>query len=164
MQPMKPTKLVPPHPGPLPWGEGEGWHRLARSVSCLCDGRLRKKPILEPGGSLSLRERAGVRGKGAFELTRTTMLKLRARPATIWSAVTCHRFCRFGDLSPKQGRGQRPGRVGRLPAFDGDKSPTESADESAHSKVIAASAAPGPFRPLHADGLVAARQAPPASS
>src|SRR5206468_12833515 len=69
----------------------------------------------------------------------TTMLKLRARPATIWSAVTCHRFCRFGDLSPKQGRGQRPGRVGRLPAFDGDKSPTESADKSTHSKVAAAS-------------------------
>jgi hypothetical protein len=57
----------------------------------------------------------------------------------IWSAVTCHRFCRFGDLSPKQGRVQRPGSVGRLLAFDGDKSPAESADKSAHSKAVAAS-------------------------
>src|SRR6266540_1785986 len=55
------------------------------------------------------------------------------------SAVTCHRFWRFGDLSPKQGRVQRPARVGRLPAFDGDKSPAESADKSTHSKVVAAS-------------------------
>src|SRR5437867_3197476 len=69
---------------------------------------------------------------------RTTLMKLRAEPARIWSAVTCHRFCRFGDLSPKQGRVQRPVRVGRLPAFDGDKSPAESADKSAHSKVVAA--------------------------
>src|SRR6266545_5647029 len=30
---------------------------------------------------------------------------------------------RFGDLSPKQGRVQRPVRVGCLPAFDGDKAP-----------------------------------------
>jgi len=44
----------------------------------------------------------------------------------------------FGDLSPKQGRVQRPGRFGRLPAFDGDKSPAESADKSAHSEVVAA--------------------------
>jgi len=42
-------------------------------------------------------------------------------------------------LSPKQGRVQRLGRVGRLSAFDGDKSPAESADKSAHSKVVAAS-------------------------
>src|SRR5437867_3942105 len=69
----------------------------------------------------------------------TTMMKLCARPARIWSAVTCQSFCRFGDLSPKQGRVQRPGRDGRLPAFDGDKSPAESADESAHSRVAAAS-------------------------
>src|SRR2546428_11028313 len=66
------------------------------------------------------------------------MMKLRAEPARIWSAVTCHRFCRFGDLSPKRGRVQRPGRVGRLSALDGDKSPAESADKSAHSKVAAA--------------------------
>src|SRR5437867_12302307 len=65
---------------------------------------------------------------------RTTMMKLCARPTRIWSAVTCHRFCRFGDLSPKQGRVQRPGKVGRLSTFDGDKSLAESADKSAHSK------------------------------
>src|SRR5437867_1127564 len=69
---------------------------------------------------------------------RTTMMKLCAQPARIWSAVTCHRFCRFGDLSPKQGRVQRPGRFGHRPAFDGDKSPAESADKSAHSRVVAA--------------------------
>jgi len=63
----------------------------------------------------------------------TTMLKLCALATRIWSAVTCHRFCRFGDLSPKQGRVQRSGRFGRLAAFDGDKSPAESADKSAHS-------------------------------
>src|SRR6059036_1471565 len=82
-----------------------------------------------------------------FVIVRPTMMQLCAKPARIWSAVTCHRFCCFGDLSPKQGRLQRPGRVGRLPAFDGDKSPAESADESAHSKVIAASAAPLPSAP-----------------
>src|SRR5436309_1847877 len=75
---------------------------------------------------------------GSFAI-RTTMMKLCAQAARIWSAVTCHRFCCFGDLSPKQGRVQRPGRAGRLLAFDGDKSPAESADESAHSKVTAAS-------------------------
>src|SRR6058998_190223 len=67
----------------------------------------------------------------------TTRMKLCAQPASIWSAVTCHRFCRLGDLSPKQGRVQRPGRVKRRPAFDGDKSPAESADKSAHSKGVA---------------------------
>src|SRR5881397_2260168 len=71
-------------------------------------------------------------------LIRTPVMKLRAQPARIWSAVTCHRFCRFGDLSPKQGRVQRPGEVGRLTALDGDKSPAESADKSAHSKGVAA--------------------------
>src|SRR5438093_9921283 len=68
---------------------------------------------------------------------RATILKLCAPAARTWSAVTCHRFCRFGDLSPKRGRVQRPGRVRRLPAFDGDKSPAKSADKSAHSKVVA---------------------------
>src|SRR5437867_950816 len=66
------------------------------------------------------------------------MMKLCPQAARIWSAVTCHRFCRFGDLSPKQGRVQPPGRVGRIPPFDGDQSPAESADESAHSKLVAA--------------------------
>jgi hypothetical protein len=57
------------------------------------------------------------------------MMQLRARTAKIWSAVTCHRFCGFGDWSPKQNRWDAP------LAFDGDKSPAESADESAHSKA-----------------------------
>jgi len=61
------------------------------------------------------------------------------RRQVFWSAGTCHRFCRFGDLSPKQGRVERPARAVCLPAFDGDKSPAESADKSAHSKVAAAS-------------------------
>jgi hypothetical protein len=40
----------------------------------------------------------------------TPVPKRRHLPArgALWSAVTCHRFCRFGDLSPKQGRDQRP--------------------------------------------------------
>src|SRR5213593_506010 len=75
-----------------------------------------------------------------FCTARTTMMKLCSQAARIWSAVTCHRFCCFGDLSPKQGRVRRPGRVGRLPVFDGDKSPAESADKSAHFKAVAASA------------------------
>src|SRR5213594_5003738 len=66
-----------------------------------------------------------------------------AQAARIWSAVTCHRFCRFGDLSPKQGRVQRSGRIGRLVAFDGDKSPAESADKSAHSKGARLFPSPG---------------------
>src|SRR5213594_2749970 len=63
----------------------------------------------------------------------TTIMKRYALATRIWSAVTCHRFCRFGDLSPKQGRVQRSGRFGHVPAFDGDKSPAKSADKSAHS-------------------------------
>ena len=61
------------------------------------------------------------------------MMKLLAQTATIWSAVTRHRFARFGDSSPKQGRVQQPTRYPRV--FDGDKSPAESADKSAHSKT-----------------------------
>ena len=34
-------------------------------------------------------------------------MNLRALTTKIWSAVTRHRFGRFGDLSPKQGRVQR---------------------------------------------------------
>jgi len=67
------------------------------------------------------------------------MMKFCARVAGIWSAVTCHRFHHFGDSSPKQGRVQRPEGIGRLLAFDGDKSPAKSADKSAHSKAGAAS-------------------------
>jgi hypothetical protein len=32
----------------------------------------------------------------------------------VWSAVTRHRFHRFGDLSPKQERVQRTGEVSRI--------------------------------------------------
>src|SRR5213593_1509559 len=74
-----------------------------------------------------------------FCTARTTMMKLCSQAARIWSAVTCHRFCCFGDLSPKQGRVQRPGTAARRSAFDGDKSPAESADKSAHSRAVAAS-------------------------
>ena len=79
-----------------------------------------------------------IRVLDSARLIRTTMMKVCAPTARIWSAVTCHRFCRFGDLSPKQGRVQRPVSVRRFPPFDGDKSPAESADKSAHSKVVAA--------------------------
>ena len=76
---------------------------------------------------------------------RSTMMKLCPIAARIWSAVTCHRFWRFGDLSPKQGRVQRPGSARRFPPCDGDKSPAESADKSAHSKGVAAQSALGQF-------------------
>jgi len=33
----------------------------------------------------------------------------RLRTTKLWSAVIYHRFPRFGDQSPKQGRDQRPG-------------------------------------------------------
>ena len=60
-----------------------------------------------------------------------------AATTEISSAVTCHRFRRFGDLSPKQGRVQRLGEnVGRALAFDGDKSPAKSGDKSPHSKSL----------------------------
>src|SRR5881409_1585005 len=49
--------------------------------------------------------------------------------ATIWSAVTCHQ-----SRAALNGTGA----LDALPAFDGDKSPAESADKSAHSKVVAA--------------------------
>src|SRR5437867_5671912 len=70
------------------------------------------------------------------------VMKLCPIAARIWSAVTCHRFWRFGDLSPKQGRVQRPARAEGRPPFDGDKSPAKSADKSPHSRVVAA--LPGP--------------------
>jgi len=66
----------------------------------------------------------------------TAIMKIRSRTTTIWNAVTGHRFGCFGDSSPKQGRVQRPGVQSRCPyAFDGDRSPAQSADESAHSKT-----------------------------
>ena len=58
------------------------------------------------------------------------------RPKVLWSAVTCHRSDGFGDLSPKPARVQRVAKqIGAWGAFDGDKSPAESADKSAHSKA-----------------------------
>jgi hypothetical protein len=50
--------------------------------------------------------------------------------------MTWHRFDGFGDLSPKHGRVQRPGREDTHINFDGDKSPAESAAKSAHSKGL----------------------------
>jgi len=47
-------------------------------------------------------------------------MRLHSRVADIWSAVTCHRFYRFGDLSPKQGRVERAGSMANaLRALDG---------------------------------------------
>src|SRR5213594_8612 len=63
-------RFVPPHPGPLPQGEGERWRRIVRIGAHPYGGRLRKKPITEPKVSLSLRERAGVRGNGPPVSTR----------------------------------------------------------------------------------------------
>src|SRR5216117_3646676 len=67
------------------------------------------------------------------------MMKLRAQVGKNLECGDLSPLLPLCDLSPKQGRVQRPGRVGRLPTFDGDKSPAESAYKSAHSKVIAAS-------------------------
>src|SRR5438093_13528049 len=67
------------------------------------------------------------------------MMKLRAQVSKNLECGDLSPLLPLCDLSPKQGRVQWPGRVGRLPAFDGDKSPAESADKSAHSKVLAAS-------------------------
>jgi len=76
--------------------------------------------------------------------------------ATIWSAETCLRFDCLGDLSTlrsnpmgslvnagkatedgsaRQSRVQRLGLFPRADLFDGDKSPAQSADRSAHSKA-----------------------------
>jgi hypothetical protein len=64
------------------------------------------------------------------------MLKLRAFPTKIWSAVTCHRFRRLAGLPARQSRVQRLGGTPCLGPFDGDKSPAQSADKSAHSKAL----------------------------
>ena len=58
----------------------------------------------------------------------------------IWSAATCRRFSRQADLSAGKSRAQRleDNRSATI-AFDGDKSPAESADNSAHSKWVAIS-------------------------
>ena len=75
---------------------------------------------------------------GKFFSSQGEATRPRAQAAKTWSAVTCHGFRCFGDSSPKQGRVQWPGRVECLRASDGDNSPAESADKSAHSKVAAA--------------------------
>src|SRR5213594_544004 len=81
-----------------------------------------------PGATASSRTRAGWRHND--ETSRTGGKDLECGDLSP--------LFRFGDLSPKQGRGQRPGRIGRLPAFDGDESPAENADKSSHSKLVAA--------------------------
>ena len=43
-----------------------------------------------------------------FQTLSKLLGETRAPTAKLWSAVTCHRFCRLGDLSPKPGRVQRP--------------------------------------------------------
>jgi hypothetical protein len=61
------------------------------------------------------------------------MKTVRDCTAELWSAVTRHRFRCSADLSAEQSRVQRLAeRFGRSIAFDGDKSPAESADKSAH--------------------------------
>src|SRR5207249_10521616 len=67
---------LPPHPGPLPPGEGERWLRLGPIESPLGGGRLRKKPTAEPSASLSLGERGGVRGNNSSVWS--------ARPESEW--------------------------------------------------------------------------------
>ena len=75
-----------------------------------------------------------------------TLTKVRARTTKIWGAVTCHRFNRFGGLSPRRGRVQRcvetaphqlhPAAISRLLPLSGTRT------RSAHSKpMVAASAA-----------------------
>lgn len=69
--------------------------------------------------------------------TVSTTMRMRVRTTKLWSAVTCHRFRRLADKSAKQSRVQRLAeKLECLPVFDGDKSPAESADKSAHSKPV----------------------------
>ena len=60
--------------------------------------------------------------------------------------MTCHRFVRWGDSSPKQRRAERrekspeptaPFSILCPTTFDGDKSPAGSGDESPHSEGFA---------------------------
>jgi hypothetical protein len=66
---------------------------------------------------------------------RTTMMKNYARTTKIWSAETCLHFDRLADLSARQSLVQRFGVFPRADPFDGDKSPAQSADRSAHSEA-----------------------------
>jgi hypothetical protein len=49
---------------------------------------------------------------------------------------TCHRFRCLAGLPVKQSRVQRLGATPHYCSFDGDESPAQSADKSAHSKAL----------------------------
>src|SRR5438093_4900846 len=57
-------RALPPHPGPLPQGEGDLRRRAGLLSKRSAVRRPFASPKLAPRFSLSLRERAGVRGKG----------------------------------------------------------------------------------------------------
>jgi hypothetical protein len=58
----------------------------------------------------------------------------RAGRASVWRAVTCHRFYRLANLSARQARVQRAADKSDAHCrWDGDKSPAESGDKSPHS-------------------------------
>jgi hypothetical protein len=63
-------------------------------------------------------------------------MKPGERNAKLWSAVTCHRFAALATRlqSRVAFSGPRASWATTI-AFDGDKSPAESADKSAHSKA-----------------------------
>ena len=122
-------------PDPFPSKRERG---MARCVLRFYEPYSIRQPTGDDSPSPVRRERAGV------EEICNTIVKLRAPTANIWSAMTCHRFVRRVDLSARQSRVQRLGEKPTPPlAFDGDNSPTKSADKSAHSKVVAAQAALG---------------------
>src|SRR4051812_48468749 len=62
-----------------------------------------------------------------------------------------HRFRCLADSSTKQSRVQRLGKISRTNAFNGDKSPAESGENSSHSTLhaFAAKAALGFFLRVH---------------
>ncbi len=91
------------------------------------------------------------------------MKNLRTRMTEIWSALTCHRLPRRADLSAGQSSLQRLAKTtGRPPAFDGDKSPAKSGENSPHSRSpgwrlrLAAEFHRLPISSLFRFGLVAA--------
>jgi prepilin-type processing-associated H-X9-DG protein len=67
------------------------------------------------------------------------MANQRPIARSIWSAATCRRFGRAADGPARQSRVRRLGVTTELfLAFDGDRSPAESADKSAHFPKAAA--------------------------
>src|SRR5262249_31152226 len=70
----------PPHPGPLPEAEGDRWRRHWQCGSPPDRGRLRIQHCSESGTSLSLRERAGVRGNTSFLWAASRALNLHRAP------------------------------------------------------------------------------------